>query len=131
MFNKKTHDEKIALLKEKLDKAKKKRKERDLRWKIVKTYLPSFSISKLNVSFMKLSVVISFIAIITYTTFALLLQKYTSVEVSPTLTMSVFAFFGTELLALTTIKNKKNKFQSGLENIIHTDETITDTENYL
>lgn len=124
MIQKKTHEEKVLLLKEKLNNAKNKRKERELRWNIAKTYLPSFSINKLNVSFMKLSVIISFISIITYTVFALLLQNNTSVEVSPTLTMSVFAFFGTELLALTNIKNKKNKKQSSMYTDIQMTEDI-------
>lgn len=114
MIFKKTHEEKILELNKKLNIAKNKRKERDLRWKIIKTYLPSFSMNKINVSFMKMSVIISFVVIIIYTALALLLQKCTSVEVSPTLTMSVFAFFGTELLALTNIKNKKNKAQNSV-----------------
>lgn len=124
MLKRKTHEEKITELKQKLDIAKKKRKERDLRWKIFKTYLPSFSINKLNLKFTKMSVIISFLVVITYTIFALLLQKYTSIEPSSTLTMSVFGFFGTELVALTTIKNRETKYYNHEVSQIATDDTL-------
>lgn len=99
------HENKILKLEEKLNIAEMKREERVLRMAILKTYLPQFSINKLNIKFTKLSVIISFVAVCVYTTAAILLQKYISIEVSPTLTMAVFAFFGTELVAVTTIKN--------------------------
>lgn len=99
------HENKILKLEEKLNIAEMKREERALRIAILKTYLPQFSINKLNIKFTKLSVIISFVAVCAYTTAAILLQKYIAIEVSPTLTMAVFAFFGTELVAVTTIKN--------------------------
>lgn len=92
-------------LERKFSDAMMKKEERELKLKILRTYLPSFSISKFNIKFTKLSVIISFVAICSYTIAAFLLQKYALTEISSTLTMSFFAFFGTELVAVTTIKN--------------------------
>lgn len=114
MFKRKTHKEKLIRLNKKLKKAQEKRKERQLRWEIFKTYLPSFSIAKFNIKFSKLSVIISFISVCAYTISSLLLQKFLMVEVSPTLTTCVFAFFGTELIALSTIKNKQTKLNTDI-----------------
>ena len=47
--------------------------------------------------------------IILYTVADFLLQYYTSIEVSPTLTTAWFAFWGTELVALAAIKTTKVK----------------------
>lgn len=47
------------------------------------------------------------IMIILYTCADFVLQYYTSVEVSPTLTNAWFAFWGTEIVALTAIKTVK------------------------
>lgn len=56
---------------------------------------------------------------------AILLQKYTLVELSPTLTTCVYGFFGTELLGLAGIKIFDTKYQqiegNVTENIIETD----------
>ena len=49
--------------------------------------------------------------IILYTLADFLLQYFTSVEVSPTLTRAWFAFWGTELIALAAIKTTKVKHQ--------------------
>lgn len=47
--------------------------------------------------------------IILYTAADFALQYFTSIEVSPTLTTAWFAFWGTELVALTAIKTTKVK----------------------
>jgi amino acid permease len=46
-----------------------------------------------------------------YTAAAFVLQYFTSVEVSSTLTAAWFAFWGTELVALAAIKTVKVKHQ--------------------
>ena len=47
--------------------------------------------------------------IIGYTLADFALQYFTQIEVSPTLTNAWFAFWGTELIALTAIKTSKVK----------------------
>ena len=47
--------------------------------------------------------------IIGYTAANFALQYFTQIEVSPTLTNAWFAFWGTELIALTAIKTTKVK----------------------
>jgi hypothetical protein len=49
------------------------------------------------------------VMIISYTIADFLLQYYTSIEVSPTLTTAWFAFWGVELVNLTIIKTTKVK----------------------
>lgn len=49
--------------------------------------------------------------IILYTTATFLLQYFTNVEISPTLTTAWFAFWGTELVALAAIRTSKLKHQ--------------------
>lgn len=49
------------------------------------------------------------IMIIVYTAATFVLQYFTSVEISPTLTTAWFAFWGTELVALAAIKTSKLK----------------------
>lgn len=51
------------------------------------------------------------IMIILYATADFLLQYFTSIEVSPTLTTAWFSFWGVELVSLTTIKITKVKHQ--------------------
>ena len=53
--------------------------------------------------------VIICIMIIVYTVANFALQYFAHVEVSPTLTNAWFAFWGTELIALTAIKTTKVK----------------------
>lgn len=48
--------------------------------------------------------------IIGYTVADFVLQYFTSIEVSPTLTTAWFSFWGVELIALTTIKTTKVKY---------------------
>ena len=49
------------------------------------------------------------VMIIAYTVADFVLQYYTSIEVSPTLTTAWFAFWGVELVNLTIIKTTKVK----------------------
>ena len=49
------------------------------------------------------------IMIILYTAANFVLQYFTSIEVSPTLTTAWFGFWGTEIVALTVIKTSKLK----------------------
>ena len=49
------------------------------------------------------------IMIIIYTIANFILQYFTQIEVSPTLTTAWFAFWGTEIIALTAIKTSKVK----------------------
>lgn len=110
----KTHDETIKILERKLRIAEMKRQERNLKLQILKTYFPFC----LSVKFNKLIVLLSIITIIFYTVAAILLQKYTLTELSPTLTTCVYAFFGTELLGLAGIKICDTKFTNQENNDI-------------
>ena len=117
----KTHDEKIKELAIKYKIAKQKRNERKIKYEIIKLYLPF----RLTLKFNKLIVLLSIVAIISYTIAAILLQKYTMTELSPTLTTCVYGFFGTELLGLSGIKIFDTKYQqiesNSAENIIEND----------
>ena len=96
----KSHERTMRELERKLQIAKMKCEERNLKYKILKSYIPFHIKPKFN----KLIVLLSIVAIISYTIAAILLQKYTLVELSPTLTTCVYGFFGTELLGLAGIK---------------------------
>lgn len=64
------------------------------------------------------------VMIILYTAANYALQYFTSVEVSPTLTNAWFAFWGTEIVALTAIKTVKvikNKDNTTDNDIINED----------
>lgn len=102
----KTHDEILKELAAKYKVAKAKRDERKIRMAILKLYLPFH----IKLKFNKLIVLLSIVAIISYTVAAILLQKYTMMELSPTLTTCVYAFFGTELIGLAGIKICDTKF---------------------
>lgn len=116
-----THTETIAELERKKRIAEMKCEERNLKLEILKIYLPFHIKPKFN----KLIVLLSIVAIISYTVAAILLQKYTMTELSPTLTTCVYGFFGTELLGLAGIKIFDTKYQqiesNVTENIIETD----------
>lgn len=118
---KKSHEKTMRKLERKLQIAEMKQKERQLKYKIFKLHLPF----RFKFKFNKLIVLLSIAAIISYTVAAILLQKYTLAELSPTLTTCVYGFFGTELLGLAGIKIFDTKYQqiaSNLtENIIETD----------
>ena len=96
--------------------------ERKLKLDILKLYFPFHIKPKFN----KVIVSLSIVAIIAYTVAAILLQKYTMMELSPTLTTCVYAFFGTELIGLAGIKICDTKFIQNepsniSENIIEND----------
>ena len=117
----KTHDEKMRELAAKYKIAKQKRNERRLKYEIIKMSL-SF---RLTLKFNKLIVLLSIVAIISYTVAAIFLQKYTMTELSPTLTTYVYSFFGTELLGLAGIKIFDTKYQQIESNVT---ENINDPE---
>ena len=102
-----THDQVIDRLERKKRIAEMKCKERKLKMEIFKMYFP-FSI---KFQFNKFIVIFCIAAIIAYTIAAILLQKYTYMELSPTLTTCVYAFFGTELIGLVGIKICDTKFE--------------------
>ena len=66
------------------------------------------------------------IMIILYTAADFVLQYFTSIEVSPTLTTAWFAFWGTEIVALTVIKTSKLKH--GKDQDTNNTETNTESE---
>ena len=112
-----THDETIEELERKKRIAEMKCEERKLKLEIFKLYFPFHIKPKFN----KLIVTLSIVAIIAYTVAAILLQKYIMMELSPTLTTCVYAFFGTELLGLAGIKICDTKFaQSEPSNLSET-----------
>lgn len=117
----KTHEEKMRELALKYKLAKQKRNERILRYEIIKMSLPF----RITLKFNKLIVLLSIVAIIAYTVAAILLQKYTMTELSPTLTTCVYGFFGTELLGLAGIKIFDTKYQQIENNVT---ENINDPE---
>jgi len=102
----KSHERTMKELGRKLQIAEMKREEWEIKYEIFKSYLPF----RLKLKFNKLIVLLSIVAIIAYTVAAILLQKYTMMELSPTLTTCVYAFFGTELIGLAGIKICDTKF---------------------
>lgn len=117
----KSHERNMRELKQRLQIAEMKCEERALKLEILKLHIPFQFKPKFN----KLIVLLSIVAIISYTIAAILLQKYTMTELSPTLTTCVYAFFGTELLGLAGIKICDTKFtqieSNVTENIIEED----------
>ena len=117
----KSHTQVVEELRRKQRIAQMKCEERKLKYEIFKLYLPFHFKLKFN----KIIVLLSIVAIISYTIAAILLQKYTLIELSPTLTTCVYAFFGTELLGLAGIKICDTKFtqteNNVTENIIEND----------
>ncbi len=103
-----THEETMERLQRQKRITEMKYEERKLKYEILKLHFPF----RLAIKFNKLIVTFCIVAIISYTVAAILLQKYTSMELSPTLTTCIFAFFGTELLGLAGIKICDTKFIS-------------------
>lgn len=95
--------------------AQMKCEERKMKIEILRLSLPF----RICIKFNKLIVLLCIVAIVSYTIAAILLQKYIGVEVSPTLTTCVFAFFGTELIGLAGIKMVDTKFSTDQRNIDH------------
>lgn len=104
-----THSQIMDQLDRKKRVAERKCEERELKLEILKMYFPF----RFKVKFSKLVVTLSIAAIILYTIAAILLQKYSVMEISPTLTTCVFSFFGVELLSLAGIKRSDTKFEKG------------------
>lgn len=117
IFKKRSHEIIIKKLKDKQKIAEMKYEERVLKLEILKLYLPFH----FKLKFIKLIVMLSIAAIILYTVAAILLQKYTLIELSPTLTTCVYAFFGTELLGLAGIKICDTRFISQENNTNYND----------
>lgn len=77
----------------------------------------------------KVMLVLIVIAIVLYTVADFVLQYFTSIEVSPTLTTCWFAFWGTEIVALAVIKTSKVKHQRDKKNISEIEDiTINEEE---
>lgn len=87
-------------LERKLQIAEMKCEERNLKYKIFRSYLPF----QLTLKFNKLIVLLSIVAIISYTVAAILLQKYTMTELSPTLTTCVYGFLARSYWAWLELK---------------------------
>lgn len=104
-----THSQIMDQLDRKKRVAERKCEERELKLEILKMYFPF----RFKVKFSKLIVTLSIAAIILYTIAAILLQKNSVIEISPTLTTCVFSFFGVELLSLAGIKRSDTKFEKG------------------
>lgn len=104
-----THDQIIDRLERKKRIAERKLQERQLKLEIFKMYCPF----KFKFQFNKFIVIFCIVAIIAYTIAAILLQKFTYMELSPTLTTCVYAFFGTELIGLVGIKICDTRFEKG------------------
>lgn len=66
--------------------------------------------------------------IILYTIANFALQYFTSIEVSPTLTTAWFAFWGTELVALTAIKTTKVKHSKDIVPAVEESDEIINEE---
>ena len=90
--------------------AEMKYEERKLKDEILKLYIQYL---RIHIKFNKLIVVLCIVAIISYTVAAILLQKYTSMEISSTLTTCVYGFFGTELLGMAGIRIFDKKYENG------------------
>lgn len=112
-----THEETIRKLERKKRIAEMKCEERALKLEILKLHIPFHLKPKFN----KIIVTLSIVAIIAYTVAAIFLQKYTMTELSPTLTTCVYAFFGTELLGLASIKICDTKFTQKEDNMVESD----------
>lgn len=107
------HERNMQRLRKKKELAEMRLEERKIKKEIIGLYLPF----RLTLKFSKLIVLVCIIAIISYTVAAIMIQKYTMVEISPTLTTCVYAFFGTELLSLAGIKMVGTKFSNSTDEI--------------
>lgn len=110
--NYETHEDTMRKLNSKKRIAEMKCEERKLKIEILKLMFPF----KFNLKFNKIIVLVCIAAIVSYTIAAILLQKYTMVELSPTLTTCVYAFFGTELIGLAGIKIMDTKTYNVIDN---------------
>ena len=100
------HNRIMKRLQQKKEIAELKREEWLLKYDILKTYLPFLD---WKIKFQKKAVIISIAVPSIYTVAAFLLHKNMGLEISPTLTTCVFAFFGTELFNASRIKMNEDK----------------------
>ena len=125
-----THDKTMNKLQRKKRIAEMKYEERKLKYEILKLYIP---LLRIRLKFNKLIVLLCIVAIISYTIAAILLQKCTSMELSPTLTTCVYGFFGTELLGMAGIRIFDKKYEtaepSAINNIANSGDIINDDDN--
>ena len=101
------HNRKMKRLQNKKEIAELKYIEWTMRYDILKTYLPFLD---WKVKFQNKAVIISIAVPSIYTVAAFLLHKNMGLEISPTLTTCVFAFFGTELFNASRIKMNEDKY---------------------
>ena len=101
------HNRTMKRLQKKKEIAELKSEERKLKYEVLKIYLP-FLNAKL--SFSKKAVIVSLVAPAIYTIADFLLQKYTLMEISPSLTVAFFALYGTELFNASRIKMNEEKY---------------------
>ena len=104
-----THDETMRRLERKKRIAQMRLEERKIKFEILKLHIP---ILRFKVKFKKLIVLMCIVSIILYTIAAILLQYYTSTELSPTLTTAVYAFFGSELIGTAGISIFDKKYET-------------------
>ena len=66
------------------------------------------------------------LSIMTYTIAAIIIQKFTLMEISPTLTTCVYGFFGTELIGLAGIRIFDKKYETAQPSTTYVNETNND-----
>lgn len=109
------HKSRLNKLREKEKIAKIKYLENQMRREIFKLYFPFL----FNLKFNKLIVMLCILSIMTYTIAAIIIQKFTLMEISPTLTTCVYGFFGTELIGLAGIRIFDKKYETAQPSIAH------------
>mgnify|MGYP003305727351 CR=1 FL=1 len=77
----------------------------------------------------KIMLVLIVLAIVLYTAATFVLQYFTSVEISPTLTTAWFTFWTVEIVALAAIKTSKVKHDYDVKNNCVQEEDIVDIYN--
>lgn len=116
------HKSRLNKLREKEKIAKIKYLENQMRREIFKLYFPFL----FNLKFNKLIVMLCILSIMTYTIAAIIIQKFTLMEISPTLTTCVYGFFGTELIGLAGIRIFDKKYETTQPSITYVNETNND-----
>lgn len=111
VMTQKQHERNMKRLQKKKELAEMRQEERKLKKEILKLCIPFH----FNIKFSKLIVMFCIMAIAAYTVAAIFIQKYTAIEISPTLTTCVYAFFGTELISMAGIKMVGTKFSGAGE----------------
>lgn len=109
-------------LREKEKIAKIKYLENQMRREIFKLRFPFL----FNLKFNKIIVMLCILSIMTYTIAAIIIQKFTLMEISPTLTTCVYGFFGTELIGLAGIRIFDKKYETAQPSTTYVNETNND-----